>query len=305
MKHSGFLFKLRPTDFVTGSSPLVIPEVNLTADWTPYQPTFEKQYKDATFDTMSCTTFSALNVIETWVNWHKEKGNFTQKQLEKLFSLGFYSNGKFNCSDRFTAIMSNTMPNGNYMQLVLDSIRRDGLLPETVFPFGGNTWDEYHNKTLITDEMKQTAKEILNILNVSYEWIIDTATVPVDLKQCPIQGAIPETANHAIEVIAPGIMFNTYEPYLSPVPFVRYAMKVIVKVKPEIVPTEPTLRKGAKGEAVKKLQTLLNLNGAKLIVDGDFGFKTLQVLISFQKSHELVADGICGPRTWTELKKKQ
>ncbi len=298
MKHSGFLFKLDPTDFVTGASPLVIPEVNTTADWRDYLPTTEKQYKNATFDTMSCTTFSLLNIIETWVNWHIAHDNFTQKQLEKLKT--YYIDGKINFADRYTAIMSKTMPNGNYFQSVLDSVRKDGLIPETVFPFGGNSWAEYHNPSNITQAMKDQAKGILDILEVSYEWVTDNVTIPNDLKQCPIQGAIPEQASHAVEIVAPTYYFDTYEPFVKSLPFVKYAMKVIVTVKPEVV---RTLKFGMKGEDVKELQSDLKALGYSVgIVDGIFGNLTTLAVKAFQKANMLISDGIVGKLTLEKIK---
>lgn len=234
IKQTGFLYKLNETDFIAGASPLVIPDVNPTADWRSFLPNGEKQYKYATFDTFSCTTFSALNIIETWVAWHLKEKHFTQSQQQTLNSLGFFATNQFNCSDRFTAIMSGTMRNGNYFQSVLDSIRKDGLLPEALLPFSGNSWDEYHNPNVITQEMKDKAKKILDILDISYEWT-PVETIDSDLKKCPIQGAIPFEASHAVEVVAPGFYFDSYEPYVKPVPTIRYAMKIIVKVKPEII----------------------------------------------------------------------
>lgn len=235
IEQTGFLYKLQETDFITGSSPLVIPDVNTMADWRDFLPEGEKQYKYATFDTMSCTTFSALNIIEIWVKWHKSKGNFTKKQIETLNSLGFFADGSLNASDRFTAIMSGTMVNGNYFQNVLDSIRKDGLLPEVLLPFGGNSWSEYHNKSIITQDMKDKAKKILEILDISYEWT-SIENINNDLKKCPIQGAIPFDASHAIAIPAPGVYFDSYEPHIKTLPTVRYAMKIIVGVKKEIEP---------------------------------------------------------------------
>lgn len=67
----------------------------------------------------------------------------------------------------------------------------------------------------------------------------------------------------------------------------------------------PTLRKGSKGGYVKELQTILNYNyGAHLSVDGCYGPLTEIALISFQKLRGLKADGICGPKSWAELKRE-
>lgn len=68
------------------------------------------------------------------------------------------------------------------------------------------------------------------------------------------------------------------------------------------------LQKGSKGENVKSLQTLLigykykMKNGCKVYgADGDFGTATENALKAFQKDHDLDADGICGPLTWSAL----
>jgi hypothetical protein len=234
IQQTGFLFKLDPTDYVTGASPLKNPEVNPQADWTSFVPRGEKQYKYAGFDTFSCTTFSLMNIIETWVMYHLKNNNLSQKQIEKLNSLGFFADNQFNCSDRFSAIMSGTMPNGNYFQNVLNSVRNDGVLCEYLLPFGGNNQAEYLNKALITEDMKKMAKQFLDIFEVSYEWVTDNVTIPSELKQCPIQSAIPKQATHAVEQISKSTYFDSYEPYIKPIGEIGYAMKVIVKVKKEV-----------------------------------------------------------------------
>lgn len=257
IKQTGFLYELRPTDYITGASPLDIPEVMPNADWTLFVPVGEKQYKYATFDTFSCTTFSCLNEIETWVNWHKANSHFTPNQIATMNSLGFFADGKFNASDRFTAITSGTMANGNYFQNVGDAVRHVGLLPEALLPFGGNNQVEYLDKALITPEMTAKALKILDILDISYEWT-NVAGIPNSLKQCPIWGAIPETASHAIEVINSTQYFDSYEPYIKTLPVVQYAMKVIVKVKPETRSWKHfklTEKTGSLGHTISDLKT--------------------------------------------------
>ena len=60
------------------------------------------------------------------------------------------------------------------------------------------------------------------------------------------------------------------------------------------------LRKGAQGEAVKKLQARLN-QGGWLKEDGDFGPVTEEAVKAFQSSRKLKDDGIVGPKTEAEL----
>ena len=61
-----------------------------------------------------------------------------------------------------------------------------------------------------------------------------------------------------------------------------------------------TLRKGMKGEDVKKLQeALINLGYSlgKCGADGDFGSATKKAVEAFQYANSLTADGIAGPKT--------
>lgn len=57
-------------------------------------------------------------------------------------------------------------------------------------------------------------------------------------------------------------------------------------------------------DAVIWLQTLLNKNGANLLVDGDFGKKTDAAVRDFQRRNINkvgIADGLVGPKTWAAL----
>jgi peptidoglycan hydrolase-like protein with peptidoglycan-binding domain len=65
--------------------------------------------------------------------------------------------------------------------------------------------------------------------------------------------------------------------------------------------SEPTLVEGDTGSAVQTLQTRLNVWGAKLTVDGNFGPATLAAVKAFQTAHKLTVDGVVGPQTWAAL----
>lgn len=72
---------------------------------------------------------------------------------------------------------------------------------------------------------------------------------------------------------------------------------------------EPTLRRGSRGDAVVRLQGLLNTrvprsklpDRKKLVEDGIFGSKTEAAVITFQQQENLLVDGIVGPQTWGAL----
>jgi len=63
----------------------------------------------------------------------------------------------------------------------------------------------------------------------------------------------------------------------------------------------PLIKKGSKGDAVKKLQQILNSKGYKLSVDGDFGPATEAAVKAYQKANHLEADGEVGEKTWGAL----
>jgi peptidoglycan hydrolase-like protein with peptidoglycan-binding domain len=59
----------------------------------------------------------------------------------------------------------------------------------------------------------------------------------------------------------------------------------------------PSLKIGASGATVRTLQTLLNQKGASLLVDGEFGAKTYDAVVAFQRANRLIVDGVVGPQT--------
>ena len=70
--------------------------------------------------------------------------------------------------------------------------------------------------------------------------------------------------------------------------------------------TDTNLKKGAKGEAVKTMQTMLIACGYSCGgtgADGDFGKNTDAALRAFQKDNDLTVDGIYGPASKVALEK--
>jgi putative chitinase len=67
-------------------------------------------------------------------------------------------------------------------------------------------------------------------------------------------------------------------------------------VAPVTTAVAETLRRGSKGEAVKKMQAKLGLSA-----DGDFGPGTEAALKKWQSANGLTADGVAGPKTLAKL----
>jgi peptidoglycan hydrolase-like protein with peptidoglycan-binding domain len=71
----------------------------------------------------------------------------------------------------------------------------------------------------------------------------------------------------------------------------------IPAIEPSGAPgARPTLRRGATGELVTKVQARIGV-----AADGNFGANTEAALRAFQRAHDLVPDGIVGPKTWAAL----
>lgn len=69
----------------------------------------------------------------------------------------------------------------------------------------------------------------------------------------------------------------------------------------DVATSQPTLRRGNRGDAVKILQTRLCDKGYTVAVDGILGTKTYEAVKAYQADHDLRVDGVVGPKTWSAL----
>lgn len=80
--------------------------------------------------------------------------------------------GYIEFSDRKVAIESGTTKSGNSLKAPIDSTHRDGLIPKAMFP-QVESFEEYHNPDLITDEMKKLGQEFLKRFSINYEKVYE------------------------------------------------------------------------------------------------------------------------------------
>ena len=66
--------------------------------------------------------------------------------------------------------------------------------------------------------------------------------------------------------------------------------------------SDPTLKEGSKGIAVRGLQRRLTEAGYEVEIDGVFGPDTEARVKAYQEANGLDADGIVGPQTWDRLR---
>jgi peptidoglycan/xylan/chitin deacetylase (PgdA/CDA1 family) len=136
-------------------------------------------------------------------------------------------------------------------------------------------------------------------------WSIDT----VDWAGAPAKDMIEKVLNQAqpgaIAIMHTGGGTHTTEALpemISGLKLKGYSLTTVSKLLSESEPVRPLLRKGSRGVLVEELQEMLTRLGFNPgPIDGNFGSFTEAAVKSFQKSKNLTADGIVGPRTWSAL----
>ncbi len=293
-----------PTDWFASGEVSGVP-----VDWSKYLPEGENQYVPFTFDSLSCTSFSALNVIEMM---------FKQIDLpieHKIFleSNGYYKNVEINFSDKFIAITSGTTKNGNSFQNVGNAIRHNGLIPDSMLPFGNEkTWEDWHNKNQINSKMIDLGKEFVRYFDISYYFVYFSndgvvnddyrKSMENNIANAPLQIAIPFAATHATSMYKMDkntfYIYDTYDPFLfkkNKDSKVHYVARYTITPRKDV---DRTMRLGCRGMDVIRLQSSLNfILGIALKTDGIFGKGTEDAVKTYQKKYKLVVDGIVGKNT--------
>lgn len=300
-KNTGILIvPLSPKAFRLGGETGVAIEIRLPkGDWFNYAPTGEKQYTSR-YDTMSCTTFSALSDLEMQYNWLRKNGYVSDELHKKLDELGYIDeNGNLNLSDWFTAVMSGTTDKGNDFGSVWDSIRNHGVLPQKdgFKPQDFKTIGEWLDRTRVTTAQKEKALKFRELFDVVYEFILygqsNPAVIAEHLKHAPIHIATPvcsgwgnegvvqacgveqvqhATCSHGSEAKVATLTYDTYDPLNKKLAWdypIPWAVKGVLSVKkPKPAPAKPkaftftrTLSNGMRGADVKALQEWLKYLG--------------------------------------------
>lgn len=323
-RHTGLLVvPLSPKAYVAGIESGIAYEVRLPkGDWFNFSPFGEKQYTSR-FDTMSCTTFSALNSLEMQVKWLIANKKLSAEVIDFLEDEGFFDEkGEFNCNDWFTAVMSGTTTNGNDFASVWDSIRKHGVLPQRdgYKPSDFDSIEQWLDKTKVTTEQKEKALKFLEVFDVAYEFILYGKTSPETiahhLKQAPIHigsttcnwgggiiqscGEMPishATCAEGSEDKVATYIFDHYDPMHKKLAWdysVPYAVKGILKAKapkpvtPKFTYTfTKTLKRGQRGADVEALQKALKSLGFFTLdyTTDYYGYYTEQAVKAFQAAY--------------------
>lgn len=283
------------------------------ADWKPYLPYGEIQNrKDKNnviiFDTLACTHFASGHIYETFIIylWKTNQLSNAAKEFFTKFLKDPSDVNSFRVSKQYSAIKGNNTKQGNYFTSAWDTWRIFGAIPDSMLNTleTATSWDEYHDKKHITNQMDSVAKESLKYVDVMYQWVL-VKDIALHLSTSPLNVGIPIPAYHSVEQFSVTEMLNTYNPFIAPVgDKVDFAMQGVVKPRTE-TPSAPKhvftaiMTIGARGEEVYWLQRVLAFEGYlnKNLINQDpklayFGSNTKNALKAFQTHY---ADFILTP----------
>ena len=121
-------------------------------------------------DFMDCVTRGHNNEIEKQLNWLIKEKKISVETIEWLHNNKYLNGrGEVELSDRFPAMLSNTTRNGNSIKAPIEAIRKYGCIPKSVLPAKDDmTFNQYHNKKDITEQMMNLGQEFLKRFTINY-----------------------------------------------------------------------------------------------------------------------------------------
>ena len=189
-----------------------------------YLPKGELQFGKEDF--MSCVSIGILNLLAQKFTYLVDKKKLSFSNHAWLLEKGYIVDGKVDFSDRFIAVLSNTTLDGNSLKAPLDAVRHFGLIPKPMLPTRNDmTFDEYHDKSKITEEMMKLGEDFKSRFFINYERggevdfavILKRDSLLVGAYAWPVavNGIYPrvsDSPNHAFMVFRPQYFaFDNYE----------------------------------------------------------------------------------------------
>lgn len=126
-------------------------------------------------DFMDCATRAPINDQETKFTALIKEKRMSVGNIQWLHDNGYTDeNDNATFSDRFIAMLSGTSRNGNSLIAPWKAINKYGLIPKKMLPASKDmTWNQYHNKEDITQEMYNLGREFLKRFEINYERVRD------------------------------------------------------------------------------------------------------------------------------------
>lgn len=204
---------------------LQLPNVNQKLDWSPYITENDSQSQYG-FDTDACVSFSAVENLELILNYKLSVGTISAMALSWCKANGYINqSGKFELSERYTAVTSGTAVGSNTPGNVGNAICNYGLIPLNLWPLNYSlteTWQEWYQEppaSVIT-----LGKEFLQFFKIEYQLLYTNITalspvlVSALLAQSPLQITIHAGA-HEVNFISYDKSKDLYGFYDQYIPF--------------------------------------------------------------------------------------
>jgi len=167
MKNTGFIApQTFANNYVLGNINVPFKVLKEDGDWTANKRP-EKELQIAhNYDTYNCTSFNTLN------------------QIEQYMYVAFGET--VNYSDRWLGIVAGTRPPGNDPHIVMEAIRKYGLIPESMLPFTMDigTVDEYYSfKNADEEACRAEGLRWLEKNDFKHEWcFLPNQDIPLEEK---------------------------------------------------------------------------------------------------------------------------
>lgn len=131
-------------------------QVSEKGDWRTFASFSMFEAQRRRIETSSCVTYAILNAIEI-LHMANERRTVDY-------------------SERYTSTLAGTTKRGNTPQKVLETIRKYGLVDETVLPFTDSitTWEQYYEP--IAPALKSRGRRFTRRYKLTHDWIFTTDT---------------------------------------------------------------------------------------------------------------------------------
>lgn len=190
-----------------------------------YLPIGERQNLGSEKNT--CVSNLWINLAETKMNYLLDKDLISKENRIWLDGNGYLikvgDKFKFEGSDRFVALLSNTDPySGNSLKSPLQTLHESGIIPKSMFP-QIESLEEYYDKTKITQEMLNLGLEFLKRFKINYEKINEEVAGLID--------DMDGTGTFAWPVIEKGVYPKNDNPFNHAIMRIRRRILVVSPLK--------------------------------------------------------------------------
>ncbi len=268
-----------------------------SGNWDSDLPTPEIQWGKGG-DKAHCVTQACNNTFETRFERLRILRRISPEALHFLERNGYFDeNGKLNLNERIPSCLNGTDKDGNFLNIVAEWTRQNGIFPKGILNDDpGLPWNEYYDKSKITQEMLDLGKESLKYFDFPYEWVeTSRESLMKHLKQSPLQVVLPgHDVMNFMTINSPnGInYFDTYVPHKKKTDSVLWAMKSMIVPKDESFDPDSILfdlKYLDTGKPIEKLLRALRRLGWGYGMTENwqpvYDEKVCELVLQFQKAH--------------------